>query len=532
MKKCPNCGTENENNVLTCILCEYDFNNDTEKEDFSNSDCSVPEENSIPAIDNTVPENPDENATIYEELPSIPAAKSNRKAAIIAISVLLIVGIGIGGIMLLNNKGSKSSSSQTKADAGMYNETTNETSTPSNSTTTTNTTNTQQTTETVSTIITTAEPQITEEITTYEETTAAEESTAIVNDPYEGLKKKILYSVDNENFRGKNSHLENAPADMIFYDIGSSLTKLNIASPVLYEGPGETYARIENVPPGDFDIVGENNDWYYLSCYVGNGRFTHRLYGYTSKNQSSSANSASAIEVAKEQVIANFKQTKTYYGSPFYGFYDINGDGIDEIIILYNDVADTSCELYIYNGSSYINQKPDDNKGLWGGISICLDKHYILSHKMGGGEGYDYYELMSDNTLKKIDELSYYVGNYSRNGSAISESEYNSIINTYNSLNWIDLSQKRQDENSDINSTLYYEGDSVRVGIVATDSSGLNMREGPGTNYARKLEIPKGESVTILGENNEWYYVKWTTYAAGANQNIDYYGYVSRQYIR
>ena len=29
MKICPNCGAENTDNALSCVLCEFEFDNDT-----------------------------------------------------------------------------------------------------------------------------------------------------------------------------------------------------------------------------------------------------------------------------------------------------------------------------------------------------------------------------------------------------------------------------------------------------------------------------------------------------------------------
>ena len=77
----------------------------------------------------------------------------------------------------------------------------------------------------------------------------------------------------------------------------------------------------------------------------------------------------------------------------------------------------------------------------------------------------------------------------------------------------------------------FFEGSSVQTGIINTKETGLNLRSGPSTSDKILLEIPKGESVDILGMNNEWCYVKWSAYAAGLRQDIDYYGYVSKQFI-
>jgi uncharacterized protein YraI len=73
---------------------------------------------------------------------------------------------------------------------------------------------------------------------------------------------------------------------------------------------------------------------------------------------------------------------------------------------------------------------------------------------------------------------------------------------------------------------------SVPTGTIKTESTGLNLRKGPGTSYDVLLEIPKGERVFVYGRNSEWCYVGWEA----PTRTIDgtypiYYGYVSRDYL-
>lgn len=126
--------------------------------------------------------------------------------------------------------------------------------------------------------------------TTVAVTTVVETQPAAIfpSDPYAEIKQEILDSVDNEHYSGKNSHIENAPSDMRFYNM-SQRYNMNVSSPTVYEGPGTNYSKIE-VYSDFFWVYGENSDWYYVEWGEGNGAFSHCCYGYMSK--SSNNNSA------------------------------------------------------------------------------------------------------------------------------------------------------------------------------------------------------------------------------------------------
>jgi len=69
----------------------------------------------------------------------------------------------------------------------------------------------------------------------------------------------------------------------------------------------------------------------------------------------------------------------------------------------------------------------------------------------------------------------------------------------------------------------------VPKGEDMTDTTGLNLRKGPGTNYDVILEMHKGETVYIYGSNSEWCYVGFSS-GAGAFSHTDY-GYASKEYL-
>lgn len=59
-------------------------------------------------------------------------------------------------------------------------------------------------------------------------------------------------------------------------------------------------------------------------------------------------------------------------------------------------------------------------------------------------------------------------------------------------------------------------------GRIVNAEKGLNIRSGPGTNYEKVASAQNNARVTILGEENGWYKIKY---------NNDKVGYVSKDYI-
>ena len=102
------------------------------------------------------------------------------------------------------------------------------------------------------------------------------------DDPYYEIKQEIMHSVDNEYYSGKNSHIENAPSDMVFY-AKDNRSNIEIANPTVFSGPGVNYSLID-VYTSNFYIVGENSSWYYVMWVDGMGAFSHACYGYIEKS--------------------------------------------------------------------------------------------------------------------------------------------------------------------------------------------------------------------------------------------------------
>lgn len=125
------------------------------------------------------------------------------------------------------------------------------------------------------------------------------------DDPYYEIKQEIIYSVDNEYYSGKNSYIENAPSDMVFY-AQDNRSKTDIANPNVYSGPGVNYSVIE-VYASNFYIVGENSSWYYVMWIDGMGAFSHACYGYIKKNNINTAPIPTiTAEIERRPVMVDF----------------------------------------------------------------------------------------------------------------------------------------------------------------------------------------------------------------------------------
>ena len=308
MRICPNCGAENEDNALKCILCEYEFEvqPDTDVPDHDNS--AVPMNS-----DSNTFEEPAADTTVYSEIPASQARKSNSKAVIIAIASVLIVGLSIGGFFLLKSDDKKSSSSGSATKESVTSVTKEVQATAQESTSVLATTTVAETaTEAATSTVT--------EATTAETTTATEAQTEYV-DPYKAQKDKILQSVDNEYYSGKDSHLENAPSDMVFYDIDNKLEEILLSNYRILDSPNGSGKEIYSyMGTNTLKIVGENKGWYYLVEYVGSGKFVHPQYGYISK-------AAIVSETAKPIISATIEEENFFpdgNGSAFY--LNVSGD--------------------------------------------------------------------------------------------------------------------------------------------------------------------------------------------------------------
>lgn len=209
-----------------------------------------------------------------------------------------------------------------------------------------------------------------------ENTTVTEAQTEYVN-PYKAEKDKILKSVDNDYYAGKDSHLENAPSDMVFYDIDGQLKEVQITNYTIYDSPSEAGKVINSyMGTNSLRIVGENNDWYYLVEYVGTGRFTHPQYGYFSKASLESGAAKpkiSAVTIEEENFFPDGNGSSFYLNtSGDYAFYHYecyyDGQGESNYNCASGDTSES--RIHITAGSVFIEIRavvtPYNNNGTAG----------------------------------------------------------------------------------------------------------------------------------------------------------------------
>lgn len=175
---------------------------------------------------------------------------------------------------------------------------------------------------------------------------AYSQNNTVSSNSYADIKQEIINSVDNEEYRGKNSHIENAPSDMVFYDYRNRFS-ISITNPVIYEGPDTNYSQI-SVYVNDVYIVGENNNWYYVQWYEGAGRFSHPCYGYLSK-------------------IGQNKKYTTYDTSAAGSDFSFNNDAYQRKIITENDPLNLRAAPS--TSSEVIIQMPKDSDILLWGVN-------------------------------------------------------------------------------------------------------------------------------------------------------------------
>jgi len=257
-------------------------------------------------------------------------------------------------------------------------------------------------------------------------------------------------------------------------------------------------------------------------------------------------------EAVKQALQQHMKEQGSLDAAPTYALYDVNADGIDELFISYHNFEGMGSDLYLYKNGTYVN-----SHNFYTGASICLSEKSFMEKEYGGGEMTKIYVLTNDGLLQKDEFMwSPAYSSYYHNDSVISESEYNQFIAQYDTKEWIKVTDNSKPVSELIDTSAYskpvsnnnpyagyhngenapadmvfYEGSNIKTGVVTTESSGLNMRNGPGTSFEVMQEIPKGTTVEILGMNNEWCYVKWSVFVMAQKGDIDYYGYVSADYI-
>ncbi len=249
------------------------------------------------------------------------------------------------------------------------------------------------------------------------------------------------------------------------------------------------------------------------------------------------------LQIEQSEDISHFDR------NPKYAMYDVNGDGIDELFISYDNMESTGSDLYIYNNGEYIK-----SHRFYTGAKICLSEHLIREDIYGGGEMTKIY-VISDNSILQKDEISNSITQFQHNDYTISEQEYNSLLSKYEALDWIHvpdnsdyisnlIDMSAYDPYADIKQEIinsvdneYYAGQDSHIENAPSDMvfysaekrSWISINnpivyEGPGTLYMPITVYESG--FTIFGENDGWYYIQW--YDGSGMFSHPCYGYVSK----
>lgn len=260
-------------------------------------------------------------------------------------------------------------------------------------------------------------------------------------------------------------------------------------------------------------------------------------------------------------IAENPDPNRTYDNSDYgYALIDLNSDGKQELLISSgeNDEGIPMLQAAYAINNNKLKQLWISDLRTYG--QLCEDNYIYASYIYGQGHGVTIYKYSSNGSLNTIEIIEYNASTGSdkalHNESEISQSEATRILAKYKPIKFESKPLKiniqtptaapteKETEKNKIPSEYkgyenienapadmqFYIGNNVATGYVATESTPLNMRAGAGKDYKVTHEIPRGSAVEIIGANSEWYYVKYFTGGAGAFA-VDFYGYVSRQYI-
>lgn len=386
-------------------------------------------------------------------------AKSKTIPILVAIIILLVAALGgVGVLFLTKNKTDDTGGSESNTEQVTDIE-------KDESVTTT----VGKTTE-ITTFTTTA--TTTEIVTTKATTTSAP-------DPYAEIKEQILYSVDNEYYSGKNSYLENASPDMVFY-AQEKRKELQIIDIPILSGPDASYSEIRSGYNGNAWVAAENDNWYYLQWIEGAGAFSHSCYGYVEK---SSLNKKPISKLSDTELgfMYNLFYIESLSGLVESGHIeDYNGDGIDDLV--YNVVNNGFKVGYYKNG-----------------------------------------EIQSED----IPNTYFYTGDEPLDGMK-------TPLYTYDSLR-LKCREKAINHGYTANIS-FYKGNTSHIGYVKTKSltGTLNLRSAPSTDSEVITQLPNGLVFNVIPDENgcydlysfgDWYYI--SVYY----NNKDYTGYVSADYV-
>ncbi len=153
-------------------------------------------------------------------------------------------------------------------------------------------------------------------------------------------------------------------------------------------------------------------------------------------------------------------EIRTHKQNIYYTFYDIDGNGTEELIIAGGEYAVSNpsfspwnYDLYGYDGTNVVHIFPEMEFGYRTNFSLYENGVIEVFYSNSAAEsGIDFYKISADGfTPEQIDSftaVSHLEGNepvftYSQNGNEISEEEYNANIQSYEvaltALDWIQI---------------------------------------------------------------------------------------------
>ena len=342
----------------------------------------------------------------------------------------------------------------------------------------------------------------------------------------------------------------NAPASMTFYHIKgndtSYLPKFYVQTESgglrLRQGPDTTYPIIIEMERNSAvtALGSEVNGWRYVSyAYDGKTYYGFASTAYLTSVAPSARDplSGASLQTAVNAALVSFDASAEFVSDVKYGTYDVNNDGWPELFINYETVADYWTDIYYYNGTKYVKSDAD-------GISVSVYPYTksIMAEIYGGGTKTTFYKINSSGVPVKEVELTAIGNSYTKNGTSITLTEYNSIKASYASGTAISpattsfsLSTAKSKgyiytTNAPSNMKFYHINSSgysyLFQKTITTDSGGLNLRQGPDTTYPIIIEMARNAKVYVLGENSTWSYVAYSYNGA------TYYGFASNTYLK
>ncbi len=290
-------------------------------------------------------------------------------------------------------------------------------------------------------------------------------------------------------------------------------------------------------------ISGYNGEWYEVSYQSGGNTY----YGYASRQYitdtakttttttktttttTTTSTTTTTATIPQEELDSAMKKAiDSKLRDPRYCYEDINGDNIPELFIQKEYIYGMGGKfiyVFVYRNGEFVYTDK------WGSeIYVCHEKNLLRIKANEGAEVDLLYRIDENGNPELVDSLSIYTNEYYHNDSKISKSEYDTRMADYDAMSWskpifrqVPLYENYPNIQNAPADMIYYS--TPMSGTVNTESGGLNLRTGAGTNYNIIMVLPQNAELQILGEGDSWYYIR---YSSGSTTN---YGYVSKDYV-